>query len=463
MSDNGTAAISKKAVSLVAGLSSFLTPLAFASVNIALPTIGTEFSLNAVALNWVTTANLLAAAALLVPFGRIADIYGRKKIFLMGVILGAIVSFFCFFSRSGSWLIACQAFLGLSNAMIFGTGVAMLTSAYPGKERGRALGINVAAVYIGLSIGPFVGGMLIKQFGWRSIFLLNAVFCLIILVVVIWKLRGEWAEAKGEKFDFPGSVIYGIALAAIMYAFSVLPELWGFWLMLFGVLALVGFVIWETRLRYPVMNIGLFRSNNVFAFSNLAALIHYSATAAVGFLLSLYLQYVKELPPERAGLILIAQPIMMAIFSPVAGTLSDKIEPRLVASLGMTLTTIGLIALIFLDSSTGMIQIIISLLVLGIGFGIFSSPNTNAVMGSVDRKAYGVASGMLGTMRLTGQMLSMGVTLLLFSLFIGRVQITAEYYPVFLKSMKIMFIISAVLCFGGIFASIARGKTHGMD
>jgi MFS family permease len=456
-----TTAVSKGAVSLIAGMSSFLTPLAFASVNIALPSIGKELSLNAVVLNWVTAANLLAAAALLVPFGRLADIYGRKKVFLIGIILNAIASFLCSLSNSGAWLILSQAFLGLSNAMIFGTGVAILTSAYPGKERGRALGINVAAVYTGLSAGPFIGGLLIGQFGWRSIFILNSLLCVIIIVTVIWKLRGEWAEAKGERFDFIGSAIFAIALVAIMYAFSVLPELRGFWLMLFGVLALAGFVKWETRLKYPVMNIGFFRNNTVFAFSNLAALIHYSATSAVSFLLSLYLQYVKGFAPEHAGLILIAQPIMMAIFSPIAGTLSDRIEPRLVASLGMALTTIGLVILIFLGSDTGMLQIIVSLLILGVGFGIFSSPNTNAVMGSVDRKAYGVASGMLGTMRLTGQVLSMGMSLLLFSLFIGRVQITPEYYPMFLKSMKILFTISAVLCFGGIFASIARGKTHG--
>jgi len=456
-----TTTVSKGAVSLVAGMSSFLTPLAFASVNIALPSIGKELSLNAVVLNWVTAANLLAAAAFLVPFGRLADIYGRKKVFLIGIVLNAIASFICSMSNSGGRLILFQAFLGLSNAMIFGTGVAILTSAYPGRERGRALGINVAAVYTGLSAGPFIGGLLIRQFGWRSIFILNSLLCVIIIVTVIWKLKGDWAEAKGEKFDFIGSAIFAIALVAIMYAFSVLPELWGFWLMLFGVLALAGFVKWETRLKHPVMNIGLFRNNTVFAFSNLAALIHYSATSAVSFLLSLYLQYVKGFAPEHAGLILIAQPIMMAIFSPIAGTLSDRIEPRLVASLGMALTTIGLIILIFLGSDTGMLQIIMSLLILGVGFGIFSSPNTNAVMGSVDRKAYGVASGMLGTMRLTGQMLSMGMSLLLFSLFIGRVQITPEYYPMFLKSMKILFTISAVLCFGGIFASIARGKTHG--
>jgi len=212
--------------------------------------------------------------------------------------------------------------------------------------------------------------------------------------------------------------------------------------------------------QHPVLKIELFRNNVVFAFSNLAALINYSATFAVSFLLSLYLQYIKGFSPEKAGLILIAQPVMMAVFSPIAGILSDRIEPLIIASIGMTLTTIGLVMLVFVSNDAGIGYIVFSLIVLGLGFGFFSSPNTNAVMGSVDRKFYGVASGMLGTMRLTGQAFSMGISLLLFALFIGRTQITPENYPLFMKSMKTAFTIMAALCFLGIFASIARGKTR---
>jgi MFS family permease len=175
------------------------------------------------------------------------------------------------------------------------------------------------------------------------------------------------------------------------------------------------------------------------------------------------LQYVKGFTPEHAGLILIAQPVMMAIFSPIAGSLSDRIEPRIVASLGMTLTTIGLLMLVFVSGDVSLSFILASLIVLGLGFGFFSSPNTNAVMSSVDRKFYGVASGMLGTMRLTGQAFSLGMAMLLFALYIGRVQITPEYYPFFLKSMRTAFIVMGALCFVGIFASIARGKMRKAD
>jgi EmrB/QacA subfamily drug resistance transporter len=454
------AGTTKRVVLIIAIMSSFLTPFTSSSVNIALPSIGTQLSLNAVALSWVATAYLLAAAAFLIPFGRIADIYGRKKIFRLGIIIDAIASILCVTSSSGELLIVFRALQGVGGAMIFGTGIAILTSVFPANERGRALGISTAAVYTGLSAGPLVGGFLTGHFGWRSIFFLNAFLGLVIIVVVFWKLKGEWAEAKGESFDYVGSIIYSLALVAVFYAFSVLPALWGIWLIIIGVIGLAAFVWWETRQKQPVLNISFFRNNTVFAFSNLAALINYSATFAVAFLLSLYLQYVKGFSPEHAGLILIAQPVVMVIFSPIAGSLSDRIEPRIVASIGMALTTAGLVMLIFLNNVTGLPFILASLVTLGLGFGFFSSPNINAIMGSVERKFYGVASGTLGTMRLTGQAFSMGMVLLLFALYIGRVQITPEYYPLFLKSMKIAFSISAALCFAGIFASIARGRTH---
>jgi len=219
-------------------------------------------------------------------------------------------------------------------------------------------------------------------------------------------------------------------------------------------------VRWEIRVGSPVLNMNLFRNNTVFAFSNLAALINYSATSAVGFLLSLYLQYVKALSPQNAGLVLVSQPVMMAIFSPLAGRLSDRIEPRIVASVGMALTTIGLLPFVFLNEGTPLGFIVASLVLLGFGFALFSSPNTNAVMSSVEHRFYGVASATLGTMRLTGQMLSMGIAMLILAIYVGKVQITAEYYALFLTSLKTAIGVFAVLCFVGIFASLARGKVR---
>jgi EmrB/QacA subfamily drug resistance transporter len=450
----------KRAALIVATMASFLTPFMGSAINIALPSIGREFEMDAILLSWVATAYLLAAAMFLVPFGRVADIHGRKRVFTIGVAAYTVASFLCALAPSGLTLIAFRVLQGTSSAMIFGTGVAILTSVYPPGERGRVLGFNVAAVYTGLSLGPFLGGFLTQNLGWRSVFLVNVPLGILIVAFVLWQLQGEWAEAKGEKFDFAGSAIYGVALAALMYGFSLLPATSGAGVILVGALGLVAFIGWEAKARSPVLNIGLFRNNPVFAFSNLAALINYSATSASGFLLSLYLQYIKGLTPQEAGLILVAQPMMQAIFSPVAGRLSDKVEPRIVASAGMGLTVVGLALFSFLKEETATAFIIAGLVLLGLGFALFSSPNTNAVMGSVEKRFYGVASATLGTMRLTGQMLSLGVAVLILAVNMGRVPITPPYYPLFLGSARVTFAIFAALCTGGLFASLARGNVR---
>ena len=448
----------KKTVLLVVTMVSFLTPFMGSSVNIALPSIGKEFAMDAVLLSWVATSYLLATAVFLVPFGRIADIHGRKKIFTYGILLYTASSLLVAISTSAIMLISCRVLQGIGGAMIFGTGVAILTSVFPVSERGKALGINVAAVYLGLSLGPFLGGLLTQYFGWRSIFMTNVPLGLIVITSVFWKLKGEWAEARGEKFDLTGSVIYGVGIIALLYGLSLLPALLGIWPILAGILGLLGFVWWETKVTSPVFNIDLFKNNTAFAFSNVAALINYSATFAVAFLLSLYLQYTKGISPQITGLILVSMPAVQAMFSPVAGRLSDKIEPQILASAGMGLTTIGLGLLAFLGEATAIGFILFSLIVLGFGFALFSSPNMNAIMSSVDKQHYGVASAMLATMRQIGMTLSMGIAMLIIAIYIGRVEITPEYYPSFLMSAKVTFIIFAVLCFGGIFASLARGK-----
>jgi MFS family permease len=220
------------------------------------------------------------------------------------------------------------------------------------------------------------------------------------------------------------------------------------------------FVRWEMKTTSPLLNMNLFFYNATFAFSNLAALINYSATFAVTFLMSLYLQYIKGFTPQQAGMVLVAQPIVMAVFSPIAGRLSDKIEPRVVASIGMGFTAGGLFLFTFLEQDTHLLFIVTGLVLLGFGFALFSSPNTNAVMSSIEKRFYGVGSATLGTMRLIGQMLSMGIAMVIFALHIGSARITPEYYPQFLVSMKTGFVVFSALCFGGIFASLARGKVR---
>ena len=442
---------------IIASVSSFLTPFMISSVNIALPAVGREFKTDAVLLSWVATSYLLAAAVALVPFGKLADIYGRKKIFLVGQIIVTVTSLLAAISASAPMLIVFRVFQGVGGAMVFATGIAILTSVYPPQERGKVLGIAVSAVYIGLACGPFFGGWLTQLFSWRSIFLVNIPLGMGIIVLVAWKLKGEWAGSEGDKIDLIGSLIYGAAIVAIMYGITIIPAPASIGFILAGIGALAGFVKWETRVPYPVFEVNLFIENRTFAFSCLAALINYSATFAVAFLLSLYLQYIKGLTPQGAGGVLIAQPIVMAVFSPLAGKLSDKIEPRVIASLGMGLTTLGLILLTLIGHHTTLLYVVISLLVLGFGFALFSSPNMNAIMSSVPKKYYGIASGTVGTMRVLGQMLSMGIATLVIALFIGRVPIIPDLYPLLISSIKIAFIISACLCAAGVFFSLYRG------
>jgi EmrB/QacA subfamily drug resistance transporter len=451
---------SKGAVLLVTTIAAFIFPFTLSAVNIALPSIAKELSLDAVTLGWIATAYILSSAALLVPFGRIADIYGRKKIFTFGTVIVTLSSLLSGMANSATMLISCRVFQGIGGAMFLGTAAALLITVFPANERGRVLGINVAATYIGLSLGPVLGGVLTQHLGWRSIFFLSALLGLAVIGVTLWKLKGEWTGAKGERFDFAGSIIYSLTLVALIYGFTLLPAMSGVWLIVGGIIGLWAFIRWEMRTRSPVLDISLFRNSKAFTFSNLAALINYSATWAVSFLVSLYLQYLKGFNPQGAGLILVAMPAMQAIFSPLAGRLSDRIEPRLIASAGMALTTVGLVIFIFLNKETPLGLIIGNLILMGFGFAFFSSPNTNAVMSSAPKTAYGVASATLGTMRGVGMVLSMGVAMLMFTLYIGRVQITPEYYPFFQESMKTSFIIFAVLCFGSIFASLARGKVR---
>ncbi|MEM1525021.1 MAG: MFS transporter [Nitrososphaerales archaeon] len=448
----------RRSVLLVTTIGSFLTPFMGASINIALPSIGSEFAIDAILLSWIAISFLLASAISLVPFGRLADIHGRKKVFIYGMMIYTFSSFLLTVANSAIILILLRILQGIGGAMIYSTAVAILTSAFPIEDRGKVLGINVASVYLGLSLGPFLGGFLTQNFGWRSIFFVNIPLGLFILLITKLKLKREWAEAKGERFDFIGSIIYGFTLLTIISGFSLLPSILGLSLILIGALGVLIFIKFETNLENPIFNFKLFKNNTVFTFSNLAALINYSATFAVSFLLSLYLQYIKGLNPQNAGLILIAQPFVQAIFSPLAGKLSDKIEPRIVASIGMGLTTIGLFILTFINERTILEFILINLIILGLGFALFSSPNTNAVMSSVDKRFYGVASATIGTMRLIGQVLSMGIVTLVFAIYMGRVQITFEYYQSFLNSIRIAFTIFTTLCFLGIFASLARGE-----
>ncbi|MGB6642666.1 MAG: MFS transporter, partial [Thermoanaerobaculia bacterium] len=425
----------QRAALVVATLTSFLGPFMASSVNVALPSIGEELSMGAVSLAWINTAFLLAAATFLIPFGRLGDIHGRKQIFMWGILGFAVSSGLLAMAGSGQSVILWRAVQGLGASMVFATGLPILISVYPAGKRGAVLGLNVAAVYLGLSMGPFVGGMITGHLGWRYVFWMNVPVGLFILAISFWMLEGDWADAKGARFDLAGSVLLGLALLTMMFGLARLPSVSAVALLVVGFVSLILFVRYELRIDYPVLEIDLFRHNTVFALSNLAALINYAATFAVGFLLSLYLQKVRGLAPQDAGLVLIAQPVVQALVSPLAGKLSDRSEPRTVASLGMAITFLGLVLLVFLDDTTPLRLVVGCLAVLGLGFGIFSSPNTNAIMGSVERRFFGVAGAMVGTMRQMGMMVSMGLVMTVLAVLMGSAEISGQNQALFLEAM----------------------------
>jgi len=441
-----------KRISLISvALASFLTPFIGASLNIALPPIGKDFNLNAVTLGWVANSFLLAAAIFLVPFGRLADIYGRKKVFALGVLTFSGASILAGVSNSATLIIASRTIQGLGGAMIAATTVAILTSVFRPGERGKAFGINVSAVYIGLTLGPFLGGILIQHLGWRSIFFFIALAGLLVSALVVLKLKTEWADAKGESFDYTGTVLFGLSLFMIMYGFSTLPGKIAIILLIFGGILIAIFVKHESKIENPVLNISLFTGNKFFAFSNFAVFFLYSASFAIGFLLSLYLQYVKALSPQTTGLILLSQPLIMALFSPVTGKISDRANPVLIASSGSALVTLGLLSFSFVNGNSSILFIILSLITVGAGYALFSSPNTNALMSSVERKYIGMTSGTLATMRRLGQMTSIAIATLMFSMIIGKNKISAENISLFIKSIRFAFITFTIL---GIIATV---------
>lgn len=446
----------RKIALFIAVLAGFLTPFDLSAVNIALPSIGQEFSMDAVSLGWIATAYLLASAVFLLPFGRIADIHGRKKIFTLGLAIFTAASFLTIFAPNAPAIIILRIIQGTGSSLIFGTAVAILTSVTPPAERGRALGIYTTSVYLGLSCGPFIGGGLTHLFGWRSIFLINVPIGLVTLAMIYLYLEGEWADARNEPFDFGGAVQYGITLICVMLGFTLLPDTEGLVLLVAGTLMLIVFISRVRRISYPLLDLRLWTENRAFAFSNLAAFINYGATFSVTFFLSLYLQYVRGFDPWTAGAILVVQPLFQAAVSPLAGRLSDRASPGKIASFGMGLTAAGLAALVFVGPETPIPIIAVILVFIGLGLGIFSSPNTNAIMGSVGKRLYGIAAGTLSTMRLLGQTISMGIAMMIIALFIGRVQITANQHTQLIVAMQVAFALFAVLCIVGIFFSLVR-------
>jgi EmrB/QacA subfamily drug resistance transporter len=448
----------EKTVLLIVTATSFVTPFMGSSLNIAIPSIGREFSVGATVLSWVATAYILATATCLLPAGRFADLKGRSRIYTAGIFLFSTATLLCGVANSAAWLIFFRIVQGVGAAFIFSTGMAILAAVYPPESRGRALGYSTASTYVGLSAGPVLGGLISFHYGWRIIFGFSALLGFLVFFVAYRFLKREECT-DGERFDTVGCWLYMVGLVSSLYGFSFLLDGWVPRLMLAaGIILLVGFFRYESRQTSPLVDIHLFTDNVTFAFSNLAAMINYSATFAIGFLASLHLQVVMGLDARDAGWVMLSQPALMAAFSPFAGRLSDRVEPRIVASTGMAMTTIGLFFFIFVSRATTLSVIMAELALIGLGFAFFSSPNNNAIMGSVAKEKYGTAASSLATMRMVGQAVSMSIVALIMAMNGGRQAIGADSAAMLLVSTRNVLIVFTVLSMAGIYFSLKRGR-----
>lgn len=448
----------KRYTQFTISLAFFFVPFMGGSLNLALPAISKEFASNVYLLSWVTTGYILASAAFLIPFGRVADIRGKRRLFAWGIGLLTFSALLCGLAWSMEALIFFRILQGIGASMIFATGMAILTSVFPPEERGKILGINAAFVYGGHSMAPFLGGNLTHYFGWRSIFFFMFLAGIFITYLAFFKPKAQWIQTQNETFDMLGATLYTLGIIFSMFGLMSIVKWSGAkYILILGLLVLVLFFRRALLVAQPIFNVSLFTQNTTFAFSNLAALINYSAAFAISFLLSLYLQVGRGFDPRTAGLILLAQPIIMAVCSPFSGRLSDKIEPRIIATSGMALTAVGLFFLSFLKIDTPLGYIILNQALVGIGFSLFGAPNNNAIMSSVQPKFFGVASSTIGTMRLTGQAISMSLVTLIITLVAGNIDLSPVHADLLLKSCQVAFLVFAINCFLGIFASLARG------
>jgi MFS family permease len=441
-------------------ITSFIGAMVGSGINVALPSIGREFNAMTGDLSWVAAAYLFGSAIFNLPLGKAADILGRKRLYKIGIVLFSITLFIAGFSVSVDFLMNIRFLQGGLMAMVFGPGMAVLASVFDKKERGRILGYQTASVYVGLTCGPALGGLICEYLGWRWFFFLTGAVAAAGLIFML-QVKEEWYGDRGAPFDFKGSLCYMITAPLILYGFSKITDgPLGPWLFVAGLAALAMFIYVERHTPYPILDVNMFLGNRVFTCSNLAAMLHYASTFAISFLVSMYLQVICGLSAPVAGGIILLQFFMMAALSPKAGDLSDRIDPGVVASVGMAINSVGLFALSWLQRDSSLITVGLLLMVIGVGFALFSSPNNNAILGACVPKYYGTASSLLATMRIIGQAFSMAIVTIIMD--VNSVQsITGADNDALLGAIKIIFRIFSLICVFGIMASLARKKKEG--
>ncbi|MEE0901823.1 MAG: MFS transporter [Methanobrevibacter sp.] len=440
-------------VIFVAFITSFFAVFLSAGIVLGVPAIASEFGMNNVLQNWIITLNALVIAIFTLPAGQISGKYGVKKSLIIGVAIYLIASIGACLSFSAESFLMFRVFQGIGIAFSNVSAMAMVVQAVKPQNRGKALGFTVTGVYLAGSLSPVFCGFLVHNFGWRAMFYFTIPFLALCIALMILKIPKEWKTYEGNKIDTLGYLIYGIGITLFIYGFTNLMNSFGAMSVILGVILLLIFGFYELKIESPAFNMNLFK-NMKFTSSNIAALCSYLAIASITTILNYHFQYVRGWDAQISGMILIITPIIMALIAPNSGKLSDKIHPQKLAGIGMSIATITLVILIFLDASTPLYLIVIAMILQGIGMGLFTTPNTNAIMSSVPPNETPNASAAQSAMRTLGQTVSMGLLTLVFAWIMGSLKLSSEYANLIVQSSQIICLICTILCIIAVFASL---------
>ena len=439
-------------------LTNFLNSVTNSSVNVATPTIASALQANAILVSWIPTSFLLSSVVMLLPAGRLADIHGRKKLYVSGITIFIITSILASLSVSIEMLLTIRLLQGIGSAMIFATGLAIITSVFPAENRGVSLGIASASVYFGLSCGPLIGGWFTEVYGWRSVFLFPVPFSMIACALIVINLKGEWKSQSPTRVDWLGGLIFAIWSSAFFIGVSTLPGKLSYLLLGIGAAGLVLFYYQQVNSKHPLVRFRAIMDNHVFFRSLMASVCVYASNYPLIFLFSLYLQFNQGLSPHDAGQIMVLQAITMAILAPIAGRLSDRFEPRIIATGGCLIMASAFGMLDLITDHTSLYYIAGCLMTLGFGFGLFTTPNNNAALSAIDRERLGIATALLNLSRVVGNMTGIAMVMILVSLIIGHAELKPQQYPALLTTIRWALALSCIYALSGAYFSFTRGN-----
>jgi len=394
------------------GMGIFLATLDGSIVNVALPTLTEEFRTAFAVVEWVVLAYLLTVATLLLSVGRIGDMLGKKPVYQTGFVVFTVGSALCSLSPTVGVLIAFRVLQAVGASMVLALGTAILTEAFPASERGKALGISGTVVSIGIVVGPALGGWILDALSWHWIFLVNLPVGIVGLILV-GRFVPSARPARAGRFDLPGAVAIFVGMLALLLALTEGPR-FGFLdarilgLLALGAVFLVLFVIAEKRSPNPMVDLGLFRVG-LFSINLATGALAFIALSGLLLLMPFYLESVLGYPPRQVGLLMVAVPVGLGITAPISGIFSDRMGTRPITVAGLTVLVVGYLALTGLGTATSGLGFLVRFAPIGVGMGLFQSPNNSAIMGTSPRERLGVASGLLAMTRLVGQIAGIAV------------------------------------------------------